>query len=60
MSTTLVVNGEAGGFYITQGYGDSSEEPPPIPPDGVDNTVLGEVEGGLIGQSDLSPMLESE
>jgi hypothetical protein len=44
----IVIDGMKGGFYITQGYGDSSDEPPPASrADGALDALLGDDEGGL-------------
>jgi hypothetical protein len=56
----IVIDGMKSGFYITQGYGDSSDEPPAMPPLNPKDAVLGLPEGGLIPESNQSPLLESE
>ncbi len=56
----LVTDGMSEAFMITDGFGDSSDEPPPTPPDNPKDAVLGLPEGGLIPKSNQSPALESE
>lgn len=52
----LIIDGFAEGFIVTDGFGDSLDEPPP-PDQAARGAVLGDDEGGLLAD-DLSPMLE--
>lgn len=46
----LVIEGMAEAFMVTEGFGDTSNEPPPVPPDtGLEDTLLGSDESGLLG-----------
>jgi hypothetical protein len=46
----LVIEGMAEGFFITDGFGDTSDEPPAFTIPG--NAILGDDEGGLTADAE--------
>jgi hypothetical protein len=56
----LVIEGMAEGFVITDGFGDSSAEPPPTVPSIIQEVVLGHKAGGDFGATHPNPALETE